>query len=115
MAEDDARVVGVVLDEDGVLSKLVVEQEDHSTSELEIPTGPAGADGADGVVQTVAAGDGVAVDDTDPANPVVSVGVQTTDLVFDDDAVGVVLESADGTQYRLKVSDGGVLSTEEVV
>lgn len=40
--------------------------------------GPAGADGADGadgdpgVVQAVTAGTGIAVDDTDPANPVVS-------------------------------------------
>lgn len=48
------------------------------------PEGPAGADGADGapgadgsdgapgVVQTIVAGTGVTVDDTDPANPVIS-------------------------------------------
>lgn len=39
------------------------------------PTGAAGAngtDGADGVVQSIVAGDGVTVDDTDPANPIVS-------------------------------------------
>lgn len=34
--------------------------------------GTDGADGAPGVVQAVAAGDGIAVDSTDPANPVVS-------------------------------------------
>ena len=39
------------------------------------PQGPAGADGtdgADGVVQSIVAGTNVSVDDTDPANPIVS-------------------------------------------
>lgn len=36
---DDARVVGVVLDELGGISKFVVEQEDHSISELSLPSG----------------------------------------------------------------------------
>lgn len=33
--------------------------------------GPQGESGADGVVQTIVAGDGVSVDDSDPANPVI--------------------------------------------
>lgn len=36
------------------------------------PQGPEGPAGADGVVQAIIAGTGIAVDSTDPANPVVS-------------------------------------------
>lgn len=35
-------------------------------------TGAAGADGADGLIQSVVAGSNITVDDTDPANPIVS-------------------------------------------
>ncbi len=38
------------------------------------PTGATGAAGADGVVQSVVAGTNITVDNTDPANPVVSAG-----------------------------------------
>lgn len=37
------------------------------------PAGPPGADGADGAIQTIVAGTGIDVDDTDPNNPIVSV------------------------------------------
>lgn len=43
--------------------------------DFSIPQGQPGADGddgADGVVQSIVAGDGVAVDPTDPANPIIS-------------------------------------------
>jgi hypothetical protein len=36
MAEDHAQILGAVLDEAGALSKLVVEQEDHTTRELSL-------------------------------------------------------------------------------
>lgn len=40
--------------------------------DIAIPRGNPGAPGDDGVVQTIAAGTGITVDSTDPANPVVS-------------------------------------------
>ena len=36
------------------------------------PEGPPGADGKDGVVQSIVAGNNVTVDDSDPANPIIS-------------------------------------------
>lgn len=38
--DDAARVVGAVLDDDGKLSKLVVEQEDHTVRQVDVPTIP---------------------------------------------------------------------------
>jgi hypothetical protein len=40
--------------------------------DFEIPQGDQGDPGNDGVVQSIVAGDNIAVDDTDPANPIVS-------------------------------------------
>lgn len=61
-----------------------------------IPEGDAGADGSPGVVQSVVAGSGVTVDDTDPANPVVSavgavvsVNGASGDVVLDAGDIGV--------------------------
>lgn len=39
MSEDHARVVGIVLDDAGAIEKFVVEQEDHSTAEIALPSG----------------------------------------------------------------------------
>lgn len=70
------------------------------------PQGPAGVDGEPGVVQSVVAGSNVTVDNTDPANPVISasggggggavdsVNGQTGVVVLDQDDVG------DGTTYK---------------
>lgn len=44
-----------------------------------------------------------------------AVGLKTSaDIEITDDTSGLVLTSADGTKYRLKVDNDGVLSTEEV-
>lgn len=66
-------------DEDAWLASLVGPQGDEGPQGPEGPEGPQGpagadgSDGADGVIQTIVAGDGVDVDDTDPANPIISV------------------------------------------
>lgn len=71
------------------------------------PTGPAGADGADGLVVSIVAGTNVTVDDTDPANPIVSAsggggGGGAVDSV--NGATGVVVldqdDIGDGTTYK---------------
>lgn len=68
------------------------------------PAGPAGADGADGVVQSVVAGTGISVDDTDPANPIVSAtgGAGLVDGDYGDIVVsssGTVMTLDAGTAY----------------
>lgn len=47
-----------------------------------IPAGLDGADGADGVIASIVAGAGISVDNTDPANPVVTVDAVASEIPF---------------------------------
>lgn len=82
------------------------------------PAGPTGATGAQGptgaagVVQTVAPGTGIAVDSTDPANPIVALGAATqTSLGLADTAVQPARQiiSGDG------LTGGGDLSADRTL
>jgi len=80
---------------DGVLEWRYVGQPDSAWAELGDITGPAGADGEDGtdgvigsdgapgVVQSIVAGTNVTVDDTDPANPIVSASLSAGNTVIE--------------------------------
>lgn len=68
--EDAARVVGVVLDDQGAIAKFVIEQEDHSLSEVSAGTSPVSADtmlAAEGTTINVGAGNIVVMDTIDDA------------------------------------------------
>ncbi len=58
----------------GAVTDTVGPQGPPGTTGQTGPTGATGAAGADGVVQSVVAGTNITVDNTDPANPVVSAG-----------------------------------------
>lgn len=66
------------------------------------PAGPAGADGADGVdgiMASVVAGSGISVDNTDPANPIIS----TTGSLADGDK-GDIVVSGSGSSWLFDTS-----------
>lgn len=85
-------------------------------------TGPTGATGAPGVVQSIVAGSNVTVDDTDPANPIISTGsgsgdvtgpASSTDnaIVRFDGATGKLVQ--DYSSLPVTITDNGVLQLRD--
>lgn len=74
------------------------------------PAGADGADGADGLMTSVVAGTGISIDNTDPANPVISAtgggGGGSGDVVGPAGAVNDRFASFDGTTGKL-IQDSG--------